>query len=143
MSKQIRQIDSTATQDSHSIANSTYNKQAGAQKNAEVGRRLIPLYTGAAYTTDATTIKSIPAGKNLAVFNKDTTLHAITFGESAAQAALAAGVTDGTGHVGLPCPGGEWSYFAAWTSTFVISDSAQLCVFLIDDDSFAQNVPAR
>lgn len=75
-------------------------------------------------------------GRNLAVFNKDTSAHAITLGEDNTTVPLAIGVTDADGHVGIPCTAGEWTYIAAASQTWVITDSNKLVVFLIDDDTY-------
>jgi len=93
-----------------------------------------------AYTTDASTIKVLDnLGACLAVYNNSSTVHAVTLGEAATQTALAAGVTDANGHVGIPCMPNAWTYIACATSRYVITDSASLLVFLIDDNTTIQN----
>lgn len=138
-----RNQDSNQTQDMAAIANFEYNQAAGAQKVAEVGRHLLPLPvpgTGSGWTTDVSGgAYALPAaGKNLAVYNSDSAVAAITFGADGTVTALAAGATDSSGRVGLPCQPNAWSYFAAGYSTFVISSAATLLVFLINDNTTIQ-----
>jgi hypothetical protein len=130
--------------DPSSISNLTYNDAAGSQKISDVGRHLLPFpYVNSgsiAYTTNLTTIQPLPKpGMGLAVYNKDTAYHAITLGEASSQTALAAGATDATGHVGIACAPGAWTYIATGTQGYVIADNANLLVYLIDDNSLMQN----
>jgi hypothetical protein len=140
------------TQDPSSIAAIEYNKYSGSQKVSEVGRRLTALQYIAggvvAYTTNATTARVVAPGACLALYNNDTAVHSITLGESAAVALLAPGVTDSTGHVGIPCPPGEWTYLAVGTHPWIITDSALLLTYVIEDAStigqeFVQNVAGQ
>jgi hypothetical protein len=131
------------TQDPNSIANLEYNQAAGAQKVAEVGRHLVPLPTpgvGDGYTTNLSgAAYALPsAGCNLAVYNNSNTVQAITFGMTSAVTALSAGAVDTNGDVGLPCTPNSWSYFAAGYNNWVISGSASLLVFLINDNTSIQ-----
>lgn len=118
------------------IERNIYNNAAGAQKNAEVGRHLVPINTGSAFTTDCTTARSLPSkGRNIAVYNNAGAVGAVTLGDSAAMAALAAGATDAQGNVGIPCAPGEWTFIACNEKQFVRTTAATLLVFLIEDDS--------
>jgi hypothetical protein len=133
------------TQDAGAIDNLTYSNSSGARKTAEVGRHLLPFPTpgvGNGYTTDLSSAAySLPgAGRNLAVYNNSGSVASITFGSSSAITALAAGATDSSGNVGLPCQANAWSYFAAGYSNYVISSSSSLLVFLINDDTSIQAV---
>lgn len=124
--------------DQASIENQAYNEKAGAQKNMEVGRSLLPLDDGAgAKTTNAATARSIPKGRNLAVFNNAATVAAITLGDESTVAALAPGAVDavGNGHVGIPCTPNDWTFIACWDKTFVRASAATLLVFVIADDT--------
>lgn len=124
--------------DQASIENQAYNEKSGAQKNAEVGRYLVPLDDGAgAKTTNAATARSIPKGRNLAVYNNAGAVGAITLGDESSVAALAPGVTDAlqNGHVGIPCAPNDWTYIACWDKTFVRASAATLLVFIIGDDT--------
>lgn len=123
--------------DPSSIANQTYSESAGAQKNTEVGRHLVPLKSdGTTYTTDATTVRALPSkGKNLAIYNNSTILYAVTLGSNSSIAALASGVTDANGNVGIPCEKEGWTYIACNDKQYVITQNAALMVFLIEDDS--------
>ena len=129
-------------QDMGSIANFVYNQAAGADKVMESGRHLLPLVTpgvGTGYTTNPATAFPLPgAGRNIAVYNNAGAVGAITFGTDNTVTALAAGVTDSSGRVGLPCMPNSWSYFAAGYSNWVISSAATLLVFLIDDNTSIQ-----
>ena len=128
--------------DPSSLENLTYSNASGARKSAEVGRSLSPLGDGAGgFTTNATAIKILPAlGKNIAVYNNSGTVASITLGESSLQVSLAAGVTDASGHVGIPCMPNSWTYIACNMSQYVIASSANLMVFVINDDTYIRPV---
>ena len=140
MSKNIRNIPGPKTLDVPNIHNNSYNNAAGAEKNTDVGKYLVPLnINGSTFTTDATTARTLPSkGRNLAVYNKDTAVHAITLGDGVVVlAALAIGVVDNaTKRVGIACKPGDWTYIACYEQVQVISDNANLVVYLIEDDSF-------
>lgn len=140
-----RNVIGNKVNDPSAIAALTYNDKSGAQKNTEVGRKLIPLKADATtFTTNATTAKALPsAGKNLAIYNNANAVGAVTFGEDATISSLAAGVTDSAGHVGIPCMPNDWTYVAAGDSTHVISSAATLLVFVIDDDTNIQQQTSR
>ena len=133
--KKFRQVDGRAVEDPLNIANIIYNEASGAQKGVLVGPFLKPLFQGGTYTTDATTAKAIYKGATIAVYNNSTILYAITFGDSASVLALAPGVTDVDGNVGLPCRPGDWTYFNSDEKTFVRSNNAALLVFVMKDES--------
>lgn len=125
------------------IANLVYNQAAGADKVSEVGKHLLPFATpgsGTGYSTDVSGgAFALPgAGKNLAIYNNSGAVEAITFGVDGTVTALAVGVTDSDGNVGLPCMPNSWSYFAAGYNSWVISTSANLLVFLINDNTSIQ-----
>ena len=140
-----RNVIGNKVNDPSAIAALTYNEKAGAQKNTEVGRKLLPLKADAStFTTDASTARALPApGKNLAIYNNSDAVAAVTFGENDSITALSSGVTDSEGHVGIPCTPNEWTYVAAGESTHVIAESADLLVFLIDDDTHIQQQATR
>lgn len=133
-----RNQEGQAILDPASIEGLSYNNAAGSRKSSEVGRHLLPLGDGAgAFTTNATVIKVLPAlGKNLAVYNNSGTVASITLGESSGQASLAVGATDASGHVGIPCQPNAWTYIACNMSQWVIASSANLLVFIIDDETY-------
>lgn len=138
--KNIRNISGCNVQDPSIIDNLEYNDAAGSKKVSEVGRHLLPLKfisVGAtAYTTDATTARTLDnMGTCLAVYNNSGAVHAVTLNESSSIVALAAGATDSSGHVGIPCAPNSWTYIACGRSNWVITDSATLLVFLIDDNT--------
>ena len=138
-----RNFPGNETQDLGAIGNNVYNNAAGANKVAEVGKHLLPLPVpgvGTGYTTNVSSAAyPLPgAGRNLAVYNNSGSVAAITFGSDNTVTALAAGATDSSGRVGLPCPANSWSYFAGGYSNWVISSSSSLLVFLINDDTSIQ-----
>lgn len=127
--------------DTHSIENQSYNEAAGAQKNTDVGRRLLPLDDGASgKTCDASTARGLPSkGRNIAVYNNAATVGSITLGSSAAVASKAAGVVDATsGEAGIACKPNDWTYIACNNQTWIISSANTLLVYLIDDGSYIQ-----
>jgi hypothetical protein len=129
-------------QDEAAIANFSYSQSMGGVKVGEVGKHLLPLPTptvGNGYTTNPSTAYALPgAGKNLAVYNSSGTVAAITFGTDNTVTALAAGATDSSGRVGLPCAPNQFSYFASGYNNWVISGSSSLLVFIIDDQTSIQ-----
>jgi hypothetical protein len=151
MPTNIRTVPGENTLDPSAIANNTYNDAAGSRKVTEVGRHNLPfpVKSGSSiiYTTNLTTALPLPKrGMPLAVYNNSSSVHSITLGESATSpaAALAAGVTDVNGHVGVPCTPNAWTYIASGTKTWVIADSASLLVFLVSDNtSIVNQQPAQ
>lgn len=141
MAKNIRNNPGFAQYDPSSIAGIEFNPAAGSQKVSEVGRSLlpIPIISGGvlAYTTDASTVRRLPsAGKCLAVYNNTTTVGAITLGDDTnTPTALAVGVTNTVGQVGIPCAPNAWTYIACANKTKVISSAATLLVFMVDDET--------
>lgn len=130
-----RNLPGNKIYDPASTVNNTYNDKAGAQKNTEVGSKLLPIQISGSYTTDCSTRRALPAkGKNLAIYNNAGAVGAVTTGD-ATVTALAAGVADANGKVGVPCPAGQWIFLAAGEDTHVIATAATLLVFLIDDES--------
>jgi len=139
MAKNIRNVQGINVQDPSIIDNLIYNNAAGSRKSTQVGGHYLPIpwnNSGTiAYTTDASTARILDPGTCLAIYNKDTAIHSITLGESSSVASLAPGVTDANGHVGIPCPAGQWTYVACSTQNWIITDSNNLLVFIIDDDT--------
>jgi hypothetical protein len=140
--KPYRTIQNGNEQDQGSIAATENNKFAGAKKVMEVGRRLKPLLyvSGGAVTgtTNATTTRVVLPGQNLAIYNSDTAIHSITLGTSSPVTSLAPGVVTGTNpnfNVGVPLEPGAWTYLPVGTTPFLITDSALVYVFLIEDDT--------
>lgn len=142
-----RAIQSDQVRDPSSIDAITYNEKAGAFKNSEVGRALIPLGDGAGgYTTNATAPKVLPsAGKNVAIYNNSAAVHSATVGDSSMtpQAAGTVQVTASGVFVGVPCPPNQWTYLAAAQWNWVATDSASLLVFIIDDATYIVTQPAN
>lgn len=149
MPKNIRNQQGQSIQDPSSISNLTYNEMAGAQKNSEVGRKLLALPDGASgYTTNATTAKKLPKmGANLAVYNNAGAVGSITLGTntptltSQAPGVVLAG-TDGRS-VGIACPPNDWTYIAAGDLDWAIASAATLLVYLIDDNTYIRQEATR
>lgn len=132
-----RNVDGKKVLDPSQISNLQYNEQSGAQKQVDVGPKLLPLDVGTATpTTNATTIKTLGGmGKNIAVYNNAGAVGSITFGV-AGQTSQAPGAVDlTTKAVGIPCPPNAWTYLSAGEATHVIASAATLLVFLIDDNT--------
>lgn len=138
MAKNSRTFLSVTTKDPSSIQNIVYNEAAGIEKNSDFGKKLLPLPDGAGgYTTDASTAKILPnKGRNISVYNNSSTVQAITVIEDNTVSALAAGVADSDGHVGIVCKPNDWTNIACGNYQWVISDSANLIVYLIDDNTY-------
>lgn len=140
-----RNIPGNTVQDPGAIDVLQYNNPSGARKSVQMGQHLLPLPTpgsGTGYTTDVSSAAyALPtAGKSLAVYNSAGTAGSITFGTDNTVTALAAGATDSSGRVGLPCPANAWSIFAGGYSNWVISSASTLLVFLVNDESSIQAV---
>lgn len=140
-----RNVPGNKVKDTAIIANLIYSESSGAQKNSEVGRYLVPLKSDATtYTTDATTARALPSpGRNLAVYNNNTAIGAVTLGTDSTVSALAAGVVDASGNVGIACKPGDWTYIACSEKSWVKSTAATLLVYLIEDDSFIRAEASR
>jgi hypothetical protein len=140
MAKNIRNLNGYSVQDPSAISNLEYNPQAGAQKVAEVGRRLlpIPLVGATTFTTTPTSATALPSlGRNIAVYNNAGFVGSITLGTDSTVAVLAPGaVNNTTGQAGIPCMPNAWTYIATGTTSWVISSASTLLVFLIDDTSY-------
>lgn len=149
MAKKIRNVAGQKVRDLSTIGNNVYNEAAGAEKNTDVGRHLKPLQTNATtWSTDASTVVKLPSqGRNLAIYNSDTVVHAVTLGDTTypptAQAAGAVQAATNGQNVGIPCPAGQWTYIACGDQDQVITDSNTLLVFLIDDDTFIRQEASK
>ena len=120
--------------DPQTAASNTYNDAAGGQKNIDIGPKFLPISIGTgSWTTDATTARQMQAGTSIAIYNTSATAYAVTFGQTSAVVAQAAGAVDAAGNVGIPCAGSSWTYVAAGADTWLITSNAALLVFIIDD----------
>lgn len=136
----MRNFPGQQTRDPSAIANLTYNEKAGAQKNTEVGRKLLPLGDGASgFTTNAATAaRKLPSkGRNLAVYNNAGAVGSITTGTNtpalASQAPGAVQASTNGESVGIACAPNDWTYIACGEHDWVIASAATLLVYLIDD----------
>jgi hypothetical protein len=136
--KTKRVLQTGLVEDPASVDAIVYSRQTAAFKSSHVGTNLIPIYTGSSYTTDASSGIILPKqGCLLAVYNKDTSVHSIAMALNAANlpSALAAGVTNSNGSVGIPVAPSTWLLVAAFTNTYILTDNNNLLVYLINDDS--------
>lgn len=136
--KKIRNASGNKIHDAGSIANMQYNEKSGAQKQVDVGPKLMPLPGGGTPTCDAfTAVQSIPAGKSLAIYNNSATLGTVAFGDSAAELATitAAGTVLANGQPVIPCKPNDWTIISAGEQTFVKTSATTLLVYLIDDET--------
>lgn len=139
MAKYIR--NHASTQDPSSITSIQHNPATGAEKNINVGAHLVPIpkVSGGilSYTTNVSAAPQVlpTLGKALAIYNNSGSLGAITLGEDNTITALAAGVTDATGHVGIPCPANSWTHISCGIQNWVISTASTMLVFMVDDDT--------
>lgn len=150
MPKNTRNIQGSEVRDTSTIANVTYNEKAGAQKNTDVGRKLLPLGDGASgYTTDATTARKLPSkGRNLAVYNNANAVASVTIGDNTtvaltSQAAGAVLALSNGQSVGIACKPNDWTYIACGELDWVIASAATALVYLIDDDTYIRQEAAR
>jgi len=146
--KNNRNLPGNNVQDTSTIANLTYNEMAGAQKNTDVGRYLVPIpWNNAgviAYTTDATAAKALSKnGANIAVYNNSGVVQSVTFGKDATVVSLGVGATDAAGNVGVVCMPNEWTYLSSGDRSWVISSSATLLVYIIYDETSIKQEAAR
>ena len=137
---QKRNVPGNNIQDAGILENLMYNNASGARKSVQVGPHLLPLPTpgvGTGYTTNVSAAAyALPsAGRNLAVYNNSGSVAAITLGTTSSITALAVGVSDDNGNVGIACLPNAYTYIATGYSNWIISSSANLIVYLINDDS--------
>lgn len=135
--KKIRQMDGRGVEDPANINNLTYNEASGSFKSIEVGPFFKPIRIGASsYTTDATTARAVRKGAIIAVYNNSGAVGAITCGDSSAMTALAAGATDSSGNVGIPCAPNTWTYIATNEKQFIRTTAATLLTFIVEDETY-------
>lgn len=135
--KNMRVKKGPKVQDIGSITDLTYNEQAGARKSVRVGPAFAPIRDSAGnLTTDASTICPLKLGSNLAIYNSGGTLCSVRLSNDPAATALAAGAVDVvTGDVGVACKPNDWTYVSNYDKRYVITDSADLLVYLEIDDT--------
>lgn len=133
--------NSKKTHDPHSVVNNSYNEYAGAEKNIQVGPVLKPLkLTAITFTTDASTLRKISKGSQLAIYNNAGAVGSVVVSKLQTRTLLAPGAVDNTagdgyGDVGIPCAPNAWTYVSVWDNSVVITSAATLLVFTIEDDS--------
>ena len=135
--KKIRQMDGRGTEDPANINNLTYNEASGGFKSIAIGPFFKPIRIGtSSYTTDASTARGVRKGAIIAIYNNSGTLGAVTCGDSTAMAALAAGVTDVNGNVGIPCAPNSWTYIATNDKQFIRTTAATMLTFIVEDETY-------
>ena len=131
-----RGIPTANTEDAASVDLMTYSRQSSSHKTTSVGPSLAPLYNGSAFTTDASAGITLPSkGCLLAFYNSDTSVHSVTLSTLASTTALAAGVTNTNGDVGVPVAAGTWLYLSAFINQFLIVDNNKLLSYIVQDDT--------
>ena len=111
------------------------NKQIGSFTQASDGTSPTG-FTFAGFVNGTGTARVLPnAGLNLAVYNNSGTMQTITTGRDNSVAPQAAGVTDANGRVGIPCTPNSYTYIACDSDNWVVSNSANLMIFIIDDET--------
>ena len=126
--------------DPSSVDSNSYNDAAGARKVSDVGHHLKPIDLGSSFTTDASTRRKVGKGKSIAIYNAGAAVGSITLGDSTITS-LAVGVTNANGNVGIPVNINSWVYLNTYKYDHIIADSADLKVFIIEDDTFIINTP--
>lgn len=137
--KKIRQMKGSTTQDVLNAGGLTFSRSSGAQKNLIVGPHLKPILLDPAapsYTTDATTARGLRPGSMLAVYNNSGTVGSVTIGDDSTVPALAVGVTNAAGLVGIACKPNDWTYISLFDKRYVRSSSVNLIVYVLEDDTF-------
>jgi hypothetical protein len=121
--------------DSQTAASNTYNDYAGAQKNISVGPVLQPIRVGDApgWSCDASTVKELPPGTQLAIYNNAGAVGSVTFGKLASVASAAPGTVDADGSPSIACKPNDWTYACCGERTFVITSANTLLVYVIQD----------
>jgi hypothetical protein len=120
--------------DSQTASSNTYNDYAGAQKNMTVGAVLQPIRNGAGWSTDASVAPlELPAGSQLAIFNKIATAGSVRFGLDNTVTAGAIGNVSAEGSPSIACVGNDWTYVCCGERTFIKTSSSDLVVYVIQD----------
>lgn len=133
MAKNNRVIDLASLQDPDQIKVVEYNPASGGQKSLAVGPRLIPIQINTGYTTDASSKVALPfLGANLAIYNNAGTVGSVTLGPSTITA-LAVGVADAAGNVGVACPPNAWTYLSMGSNQYVYTSANTLLVYIMED----------
>jgi hypothetical protein len=135
--KNIRVKKGSKVQDTGSITDLTYNEQAGARKSVRVGPALAPINDGTGgLTTDASSIRSLKLGSNLAIYNDSGSVGSVRFSNDLLAAALLPGAVDApTGDVGIVCKPNDWTYLSNYDKRYIVADSSNLIIYLEIDDT--------
>lgn len=130
--------------DPSSIQSQSWNMQVGAQKNMEMGHHLIPIPLATGFTTAATTIRAVPKGVTLAIYNPTGTAISARVSADSAAAALAIGVVDAvTGDVGVAVPPNSYLYLATFDKSYIITGAGAITYIVADDTVITNQAQAR
>lgn len=117
-----RKLDASNTRDQAEVSGSIYSPVCGGQKNLEIGKKLRIM--GA---LDAA--KSVErSGATVYCYNSDTAVHFVATGGAAVAAP-----TDGTD--GIPVPPGQYFAIAVGLDVYIISDSALVFGYELEDET--------
>lgn len=137
-----RTVQGNRVKDVAQITNEQYNQIAGAQKQMDVGAKLlaVPVSTNVNGTTDVSGGTALPSlGRSVAIYNNSGTVGAVAFGQVLITAPPVAGTVASDGTVGIPCAPNAWTYLSAGDAQFIRTSSANLYTFLIADDTTLAN----
>lgn len=144
MAKNNRVVDIAFVEDPLQIKSIEYNPASGAQKSLIVGPRLVPIQIAGGYTTNVSGgLVILPfLGANLAIYNNAGAVGAVTAGDSNITA-LAPGVSDAFGNVGVACAPNSYTYISMGNHRYVTSTASTLLVYIMEDPTrFAQETGA-
>jgi hypothetical protein len=142
--KKVRSNQNRQSQDPSSIALLSYNNQTGAQKNMEMGHHLVPIQTGTAtYTTDASTLRAIPMGVTLAIYNPTAGALSATLSKNNAATLLAVGATNAEGDVGMALAPNSYTYVASFDKDRVITSGGVYTYIVADDTIITDQAQVR
>jgi hypothetical protein len=132
--KTVRSMINKRSDDPSSIQSQSWNMQTGAQKNMEMGHRLVPISLGTTFTTAATTIRAVPKGITLAIYNPTGTAISARVSQDPAATALAIGAVDAvTGDVGVAVPPNSYLYLATFNCNYIITGAGAITYVVADD----------
>lgn len=135
-----RNVKGNKVVDPSLISNNEYNEASGAQKQIDVGPKLIPIPTPltpfGVTVANAAAVPLPSKGRSVAIYNNAGVVGVVTFGDSTvtAQALGAVNAAQPTS-VGIPCKPNDWTYLSAGDATHIITSAATLFVYLIEDDT--------
>lgn len=127
--------------DPSSVASKTYNEYAGSTKISDVGHKFAPLQSSTGvFTTDASTVVPVGAGKALAIYNDSDAIESVTTGDNSVVSQTVGAIQAGTPadlfpFIGIPCKPNDWTYINLFDHTHVVTSSDNCIVLIIKDDT--------